>query len=360
MPDLRSRSRRRKTAGLLFFIFLVLGLGLFPAGKTTAEEPKKSEIKYLIKLGTIAPEASRWGDSAKQTTKEVLEKTHGQVKISWYFGAVMGDEPDMIRKIRLGQLQGAVFTLMGAGKIAPEMRVFSLPFLFNNYAEADYVLNRMAVIIDKIFAEKGFINLGLADIGFARTFSKTPLRNESDFDKIKVWSWSLSGPMGDEFNKMIGAKTFTPLPLTEVLTSLHTGLVNLVFGTCYTTIGLQWHTQVKYMSSIKSAFSPGAILIDQKVFDALPPDYQQIIRETCQKSVSGLRNLIREDEEKACEGLKKYGLIEYDPDPDFLKKMKSEAANLAQRFADLYYPSWLLAGVLNTLQQYQAVTNPNK
>jgi TRAP-type C4-dicarboxylate transport system substrate-binding protein len=361
MLDSNPRSCRWVTAGLFLFLFLPLLLILFPAGKARAEEFKKSDVKYLIKFGTIAPENSSWGDSAKQSAKEVLEKTHGQVKMVWYFGAVMGDEPDMIRKIRLGQLQGAVFTIMGAGKVAPEMRVFSLPFIFNNYEEADYVLNRMSVSIDKIFAEKGFVNLGLADIGFARLFGKVPARNEAEFGRTKVWSWSPGGePVADESFKMMGAKDFIQIPITDVLTSLQTGLVNLVYGTCYSTVGLQWHTQVKYMSKLKSSFSPGAILIDKKIFDTLPPEYQQVVRETCQKSVVNLRKLIRDGEEKACVGLRKYGLIEFDTDPDFQKKIKSESGILYDKFADIYYPRWLLTGVLNLLQQYRVVTKANK
>ncbi len=341
------------------YVRLILGSALFVLGllflfspNLRAEEPAKSTAKYIIKLGTIAPENSSWGDSAKATSRDIDEKTHGQVKITWYFGAVMGDEPDMIRKIHLGQLQGAVFTLMGAGKIAPEMKVFALPMLFNGYDEADYVLNKMAITIDKIFLEKGFINLGLVDIGFARTFSKMPVRNEADFQKVKAWSWA-GEPMVDEAYRMMGVKTFTPLPLTEVLTSLQTGLVNSVFGTCYSTVGLQWHTQVKYMTEYKAAFSPGAILVDKKVFDTLPPEYQKIVRETCQKFIPELRKMIRADEEKACIGLKKYGIIGYEIDPEYWKKIKENSLSLYEKFADQFYPRWLLAGVLNTLQQYR-------
>jgi len=348
------------------YVRLILGPALFSLGllflfspNLRAEEPAKSTAKYIIKLGTIAPENSSWGDSAKATTRDVEVKTNGDVKITWYFGAVMGDEPDMIRKIRLGQLQGAVFTLMGAGKVAPEMKVFALPFLFNGYDEADYVLNKMGVTIDKIFAEKGFINLGLVDIGFARTFSKIPVRNETDFGKIKAWSWA-GEPMVDEAFRIMGVKTFTPLPLTEVLTSLQTGLVNSVFGTCYSTLGLQWHTQVKYMTRFKAAFSPGAILVDKKVFEALPPEYQKIFRESCQKHIPELKKMIRLDEEKSCEGLKKYGLIEYDADPDYMKKVRGDMVSLYEKFADQFYPRWLLAGVLNVLQQYRVEKGTNK
>ncbi|MDD5224049.1 MAG: TRAP transporter substrate-binding protein DctP [bacterium] len=347
-------------------VHFLLGSAIFSLGlfflfslSLKAEEPAKSPAKFVMKLGTIAPENSSWGDSAKATSRDIEEKTHGQVKITWYFGAVMGDEPDMIRKIRLGQLQGAVFTLMGAGKIAPEMKVFALPFLFNGYDEADYVLTKMAVTIDKIFLEKGFINLGLVDIGFARTFSKIPMRGEADLDKIKAWSWA-GEPMVDEAYRMIGVKTFTPLPMTEVLTSLQTGLVNSVFGTCYSTLGLQWHTQVKYMTEYKTAFSPGAILVDKKVFDTLPPEYQKIVKETCQKFIPELRNMIRQDEEKACAGLKKYGIVGYDVDPEYFKKIRANALTLYDKFADQYYPRWLLAGVLNILQQYRVEKGTNK
>ena len=342
------------------YLKVVIGIALFSLGlfflfspSLKAEEPAKSTAKYQIKLGTIAPENSSWGDSAKATTRDVEIKTNGQVKITWYFGAVMGDEPDMIRKIRLGQLQGAVFTLMGAGKIAPEMKVFALPFLFNGYDEADHVLNKMGVTIDKIFAEKGFVNLGLVDIGFARTFSKVPVRNEADFGKIKAWSWA-GEPMVDEAFKIMGVKTFTPLPLTEVLTSLQTGLVNSVFGTCYSTVGLQWHTQVKYMTRFKAAFSPGAILVDKKVFESLPPEYQQIFRESCQKHIPELRKMIRDDEEKACEGLKKYGIIEYDADPDYMKKVRTDIVTLYEKFVGVSYPSWLLSEVQNEIKQYRS------
>ena len=348
---MRKMSFRRTINRFLLFC-LLLSFGLVPAGRSRAEEPQKAEAKHMIKLGTIAPENSSWGDTAKWTARELEKRTNGQVKIVWYFGAIMGDEPDMVRKIRLGQLQGAAFTLLGAGKIAPEMKVFALPFLFNGYEEADYVLGKMAVTIDKIFAEKGFVNLGLVDLGFARTFSKIPVRSEADFDKVKAWSWA-GEPMVDKTYEMMGVKNFIPLPLPEVLTALQTGLINSVFGTCYSTVGLQWHTQVKYMTKFKAAFSPGAILLEKKVFDSLSPEYQVALRESFEKFFPDLRRMIRADEEKACEGLKKYGIKELDYDPDYLKKIRANSVNIYEKFVDQFYPRWLLAGVLNVLQQYR-------
>ena len=329
---------------------VILGMvsAIIPAAGT---EPPAPSL-HVLEFGTIAPENSYWGDIATQTAREIERKTGGGVKIRWYFGAIMGDEPEMVEKIRQESLQGAVFTLLGAGEIAREIYIFSLPFLFHGYDEADYVLAKMRSTIDKIFLENGFVNLGLVDIGFVRLFSRVPIRNEKDFGNIIGWSWS-GEPLVIDTYRLLGVERFTPVKIPEVFSSLEAETVNAVFGTCYSTVGFQWHTRLKYMSAETISFSPGAILMSRNSFEALRPEHQRIVMETCRDYIPRLQELIRRDENKVCRSLSASHLEELAFDPEYLAGLRRKSRGVYYSFVDRYFPRWLLAGTLNLLQQYR-------
>lgn len=339
-------------------IFGILGISvcsifpLFVLRPLSLHAEQSASPQYLLKFGTIAPENSYWGDIAMQTARDVEARTGGKVKIRWYFGAVMGDEPEMVEKIRSGDLQGAVFTLLGAGEIAPEIYIFTLPFLFQGYDEADYVLGKMRMTIDKFFLEKGFVNLGLVDIGFVRIFSRTPIEKEEHFEAVNGWSWS-GEPLVIDTYRLLGVKNFTPLSISQVLPSLQAGAINTVFGTCYSTVGLQWHTRLGYMSRETISFSPGAILVSRNAFESLPPEFQRIVRESCESPIPRLRELIRRDEERVCARLAKHHLREAAFEPGYLAQLRVKSRAIYYTFVDKYFPRWLLAGTLDLLQQYR-------
>ena len=87
-----------------------------------------SEDKVIVKFATLAPEGTIWMKEMRALAREVKDATGGEVRFKFYPGGVSGDEKDVIRKMRIGQLHGAGFTGVGLGEILPEVRGFDIPF----------------------------------------------------------------------------------------------------------------------------------------------------------------------------------------------------------------------------------------
>lgn len=331
---------------LLFLFFLVL---LVPPSSFAQDKPKP----YVIKWGTIAPENTNWGDAINQASREIEKQSNGRVKMVWYFGAVMGDEPDMIRKIRIDQLQGLALLTVGLSKLVPELIAFSLPDLFHNYQEVDCVFERVWPMVEKVVAEKGYVVFGRADVGFSILFSKSNLQTMNDFKKAKFWTWE-----GLEVDKaaarLFGVDKLTPLALPEVLPALQTGMVDTVYATYYTSIALQWNTQISYMSDVTQfggAYAPAMLVLKKDVYDSLPPDLQKIIKETCGKFMPPLREQLRKDEENAMNSLLKRGIKMMQIDPALIAETKVRSQQIYKDWEGPFYPAWFLQGILQARSQ---------
>ena len=340
------------SASLIFGIFSGFFL-LFTPGGGRAEEKTRSQ--YLLKWATIAPENSVWGDAVVLTTKEIEKRSRGRLKNIWYFGAVMGDEPETILKLKQNELQELALLSVGLSKISPELLAFSIPFLFKNYQEVDCVFNRAWPLVEKVMAEKGYVVFGRADVGFSVIFSKKELRTAEDFKNAKMWTWAgleIDKPAAD----LLGVKTQFPLPLPEVLPALQNGMVDTVYATYYTVIALQWNTQIRYMTDIekyRGAYAPGLLILKKATFDALPPEIQKAMKEVWGSYFPLLRKHLREDEENARQGLLKRGIKYMEIDPKFLKDINIRAQSIF-KYKDLGSSPWFLNSVLDARDRCRA------
>ena len=334
----------KKTIGIP--LAAVTLLASLPAGGGAKEKPE-----HVIKWATIAPENTVWGDSINQASREMEERSGGRIKHVWYFGAVMGDEPDTIRKLNLNQLQGLALMSVGLSKLSPEMLAFSLPFLFENYDEVDCVFERTWPLIQKILREKGYEVFGRADIGFSVLFSKDHLRTREDFEKTRAWSWS-----GLEVDKaaaqLYGIDNLVPLPLPEVLTALQTGMVDTVYATYYTAIALQWHTQISYMTDANKyggAYAPAMLVLKKSAYDSLPPDIQETMKEVCDRLFPPLRKLLRKDEDNARRSLIERGIQLMQLDPELLTDVKiTRSQVIHEEWKQKFFPEWFYDGIIRS------------
>jgi len=108
---------------LAFIISCLLGCFLIHAGQSEAEP------RYVVKFATVAPEGSTWIKHMRSLAGDILEKSSGRLDFRIFPGAVLGDELDVLRKIRIGQIDCAAFSGVGFGQILPMVRVLDLPFL---------------------------------------------------------------------------------------------------------------------------------------------------------------------------------------------------------------------------------------
>ena len=164
---------RRHTVATIFVVCIAL-LSISVCTVQAVEEAKK----YKIKIATLAPEGSSWMKRFHEASRVIENRSQGRLKIKVYAGGIMGDEADIIRKIRIGQLHGAAVTGVGLGIIQPAVRVLDLPFLFESDEELDFIREQLDEEFDQKFEERGYVLLGWGEVGWIHVFSKRPVTNK--------------------------------------------------------------------------------------------------------------------------------------------------------------------------------------
>ncbi|MEI7481954.1 MAG: TRAP transporter substrate-binding protein DctP [Elusimicrobiota bacterium] len=310
------------------------------------------QAQTVVKFATLAPEGTAWMKTMRQFSDEVSVKTDGRVKFKIYAGGVSGDEKDVARKIRLGQLQAAGFTGVGLGEIAPETRVLDTPFLFKNTAELDNIYKMMDADFRKIFESKGYILLGWTEVGNVYIFSNTPVTNPADLQKVKMWIWE-GDPIAEATFSAMKIKPI-PLSITDVMTSLQTGMINAVYCAPATVIPLQWYTKMKYAMSTPIATASGAVVISRKVFELLSKNDQKNMLEAGARHFKALTSTSRRDNEKSIATLKKENVIFSEPaGPETLAIFEKMGEEARRSLVGKLYSSQLLEKIAGALKQFR-------
>jgi TRAP-type C4-dicarboxylate transport system substrate-binding protein len=236
--------------------------------QATAVHCASARPEYIIKFATVAPEGSTWMKHMREFDKDLREKSDGDLGFGFYAGGVAGDEVDVLKKIRIGQIHSAAFSGVGFGHILPMVRVLDLPFLFRNDEEADRVHEQLRPFFRDQFRRKGFELLAWAEVGNVHLFSKKPIQVVKDLSGLKLWTWS-DDPIAKETFVSMGVNPI-PLAITDVTTALNTGMIDTVYAPPLGALALQWHRAMKYMTGLPLAHSTGAVLMSAKYFQKLP------------------------------------------------------------------------------------------
>ena len=284
---------------------------------------------------------------------ELAQKTGGELKFRFYPGGISGDEKDVVKKIRFGQIHSAGFTGVGLGEIAPEVRVLDAPFLFKDAGEVDHVYQTFDREWRGAFEKNGYVFLGWAEVGFIYFFSNSPVKVSEDLKGIKMWMWE-GDPIAEASFKAMGVNPI-PLSITDVMTSLQTGLIDGVYSSPLAILALQWFTKTKFMSDFHLANASGAVLISKKFFEALPKDQQDMLISTGQKYLSRLTALSRDENLSAIETLKK-NRIQITPASSAKDSQKYQdmGAHARKALAGRLYSEDLLNRVEKSLQELRS------
>ena len=262
--------------------------------------------EHTIKFATVAPEGSTWMNVMKEYDAAVRKESGGRLGFRLYPGAVQGDEKAVLRKIRAGQLHSGGFTGVGMGEIAPKVRVLDSPFLVRDYAEVDHLYEQYDEEFRRSFEEGGYVLLGWAEVGFVYVYTQKMITHPDDLKGLKMWTWE-GDPIAEAAFRALGINPI-PLPLTEVNTSLQTGLIDAVYTSPLAAIALQWFTKVKYMIDVPLADAAGAVLVSKRFYDQLPNNLQEVLLRNGRKYMAKLTQLSRKDNRESIEELKKRGI----------------------------------------------------
>ncbi len=272
-----------------------------------------------VKLAALIPEGTSWGNSIKKFAQEVETATNGEVIVKIYYGGVAGDEPDVVRKIRIGQLHGGVFTGKTLADIYPDVRALEIPFTFyGDQKKAGRVMTNLTPRFNAGFKQKGFVNLGFYELGLVYIVSTKKVANFNELKGVKAWAWE-----GDELSRALIESlelVSVPLALPDVLSSLSTGIINAAYAPPLGILALQWHTKIKYVVDFPTTFSIGALLLSDKVWTKITPAHQKLIQEISAKRIKEANDKSLLENEEARNQMKKSG-IEFVTFPqDDLKK----------------------------------------
>jgi TRAP-type C4-dicarboxylate transport system substrate-binding protein len=259
-----------------------------------------------FKVATLSPDGSFWMKTMREAGKEVEAATDSRVKFKWYPGGVMGDDKAVLRKMRVGQLQGAALPMGELLSFYPDSQAYGIPFLFNSYEEVDYVRRQLDDSLITGFAEGGMEVLGIAEGGFGYFLTAEPVRVPADLQQQKVWV-----PQNDVVSARLAQSIgVTPIPLTlpDVLPGLQTGLVNTVAVSPMGAIVLQWHTRVAHITDIPLMYFCGVISLTGKSFNKLSADDQAVVKAVFGKAFKLIDERNRMDNVKAFEALTNQGV----------------------------------------------------
>lgn len=225
------------------------------------------QAQSTLKIASLAPDGSLWMKEMRAAGEAIAQGTGGRVAIKFYPGGVMGNDAVVLRKIRLGQLQGGAFTGSELTLVYKDAQVYSLPFLFRDYAQVDAVRAKVDPLLVQGFAQNGFRIVGISGVGFAYLMGTRPVATRADLKSAKVWV-PHNDRIAEETFKAGGIEPI-PLALGDVFTALQTGLVDTVGNTTAGAIALQWHTRVKHLFDLPLSYVVGYVAIEQKAFDKL-------------------------------------------------------------------------------------------
>ncbi|MCP4896609.1 MAG: C4-dicarboxylate ABC transporter, partial [bacterium] len=269
-----------------------------------------------LKIATVAPDGSTWMKEAKKAASEISERTNGRVSFRFYPGGTMGNAAMVLRKMRVGQLHGGVFTAGNFADISPDVQVYSLPLLFRSHAEVDHVRSQIdRDLLGKLEA-KGYIAFGLIEGGFARIMTTRPATSFADLKGMKAWF-----PEGDEVGKVLvfeAGLSPVPLPLPDVLTGLQTGLIEAATGPPIAAIALQWFTKARYLIDLPIIYTTGFLAMSDKAFKRISAEDQEIVRASFERMSVTLNSATRKDNQGAFEALKNQGVAFTVPDEKFV------------------------------------------
>ena len=292
----------------------LFALGAFAMESTAVE----------FKLATVAPDGTAWMREMRAGAELIEERTDGRVQFKFYPGGVMGNDAQVLRRMRVGQIHGGAFAVSGMLDRYSAISLYGVPLLIRSHDEIDYVRQRMDPSLHQGLEDAGFISFGFIEGGFALMMANEPMRSVEDMRRRKVWI-----PEGDQASVVaLEALGLSPvvLPITDVLTGLQTGLLDIVAASPTVALVLQWHTKIRYVTDLPVVYSMGIFALDARSFRQLSEGDQQVVRDVMTDVVQRLDRQARTDNAQAREAMENMGIEFVQVDPQGVSEWRATIA----------------------------------
>lgn len=310
-----------------------------------------SSRAQTIKLGTLAPEGSVWYDMLRTMGEDWKKISNGRVQIRIYPGGVAGDDADMVRKMRIGQLQAAAITSHGLDDISADASIFQVPMLVRDEQELEHLRLALVPSLSKEMEQKGFKVLYWAEAGWVYLFSNRPVKSAKDLRPLKMWVWTGDAAWADAL-KDTGYKPVA-LPATEITTALSSGLIDAFATTPVAALSYQWFGLAPNMMDMKWAPLMAAIVVSKSAWDQVPADLRPALEAAALRAGDGARGKIRRLEEDAVVAMKGYGLKINTASPEAVAEWRAELTRAHPKLIGTSVPRPIYQRATQLLKAYR-------
>jgi len=312
-------------------VMIAIGLLIIPSMETLLAKPME------IKMATLVPKGSSYFEVMQDIAADWEKITNGEIKVRIYPGGVVGDERDMVRKMRIDQLQAAAVSTKGLHYISDSVYGLNYPMMVQSWDELDWLRSRLGPSLREKFSERGFKLLFWADVGWVYFFSTKPILKPEDVKSLKLFTRATDF---DDLN-LWRSSGFNPVPLTtsDVLPGLQTGLINVVQAPAFLVLSSQWFGIANHMLDVKWAALSGGFVISKKAWERIPEKYREPMEEAAVERSERIKNEIRYNSDEAIGIMKEHGLVVHTPDKELRRVWRAETESYYPEFKGVLVPA---------------------
>jgi TRAP-type C4-dicarboxylate transport system substrate-binding protein len=292
-------SRCSAAAGALCAVVLALAVAALAPASARAQQ-------QIVKLATLVPEGSVWDKSMREMGAQWSAGTQNRVALRVYPGGVAGDESDVVRKMRIGQLQAAAITTGGLADIDPAFNVFNIPMFFTSYPELYATLDQLTPVLKQRLEARGFVLLAWGHGGWVYFFTKQPVESVEGLRKTKMFVWAGDDEMVAQWRRF----GFQPVALaaTDIMTGLQTGMIDAYPTTPLLGLTLQWYRMTPNMVGMGLAPLVGGLVMTKQAWAKIAEPDRVRIMESCSRLEHKLEVEVPRQDTVAVAEMKKRGL----------------------------------------------------
>ena len=340
------------------FLATVLALGLGGA-LSSLDRVFGAGGPVKVRLGTLAPRGSSYYKHLQAMGEKWRQAPGGGVLLTMYPDGTMGTEADMVRRMRLGQLQAGMLTAAGLADIEPAVSGLQyMPMMFRSLEEVDYIGVKLQPMLEKRLEEKGFVVLFWGDTGWGRFFSKQPVIRPDDLKKTKLFVRAGSAAELDSY-RSVGINP-VPLETVDILPNLQTGLINAVPLPPSIALAGQVDGAAPHMLVLDWAPLVGAAVITKKSWDAIPLEGREALRKAATETGKLMKADGRRESVESVEAMRKRGLRVHAVTPEVEAEWRREAEAAYPKIRGVIVPADIFDEVVKQLKAYRAARAGDK
>jgi len=252
---------------------LALAVAALAAASAGAQGARQFSFAY------DQPPTTAYGIAGNIFDAKLKELSGGTFSINQFPGGQLGQEPQMLQKLRAGDIDFVVTSTANASTVAPQAGVFSLHFIFRDQQHLAKVLADpgvsaafKAMVKDQV---QGAQVLGLLTMGMRNMYSKKEVKSVDDLkgQKVRVQATKTE----DTLFPAYGAQT-VHMPFGDVYTSLQTGVVNYAENGVNVYLANKHYEVAPILSMTEHEANNNCLWVSDKTWNSLTPEQQKWVQ----------------------------------------------------------------------------------